>query len=293
MLAHHLKAVLTIVPEAMGFIKEASVELDFPTNSKDSTAASYLTAQYLIKSAGKVLDTSLLAKLEKAANLYGIKTKLDGFVHRFTVMEKKSSEEETRGMVKQAQSMFEGELCGFLNIIDAANTAETLLEKFAGYITSEEVKRYAGHAWLNKEAAMYSLANRYLATNKSIPAFIKIAKLIEDSNMRSDDFAEIKEITKAVAYLDKQAGLDLRGFNPYKEFLMTKKAAVESATSVKLNGQEVPYLKIAKLGKDSIGNFLGKDVSAAMTGDVCNDKAVLEALPRDLQIQLLQALKNV
>ena len=291
MLAHHLKEVLTLVPEAMGFVKEASLELDFPTDSKDSTAASYLTAAYLVKSAGRVIDPAILKKLEKAASLYGIKADLDKFTPRFTVMTKQASEEEVTEMVKQAEAMFEGELCGFLNIIDAATTAESMLEKFASKISSQEVKRYAGNMIMNKEAAMYSLANRHVATKGKNPQFLKIAQLIEDG-VEMGNFSDIREVCKAVAYLDKQAGLDIIGFNPYKEFLMTKEAA-EAATTVKLNNQEVPYLKVAKLGKDAIGNCLGKDVGSALTGDVCTDKGILEALPRDLQIQLLQALKNV
>jgi hypothetical protein len=292
MLAHNIKEVLTIVPEAMGFIKEASLEQDFPVDSKDSAAASYLTAAYLVKVAGKALDIDLLRKLEKAASLYGVKDEMDKFIPRFSQMTKQASEEHTPGFIKAAEAMFEGNLAGFLNIEKAAEQAEELMKKYAGQITSSEVHRYSGHAFLNKEAAIQSLANRYYATKQTNPHFIKIARLINDS-IREDDFLSINDICKTVTILDKQAGLDIIGFNFYKEALLTKEAAIAKGLMVRLNGKDVPHTKIAMFGKDRIGSYLGKDIGDAMTGDPVSDKYMLEALPRDLQIQLTNVLKNV
>ena len=292
MLAHNIKEVLTIVPEAMGFIKEASLEQDFPVDNKDSAAASYLTAAYLVKVAGKPLDIDLLRRLEKAASLYGVKEEMDKFIPRFSQITKQASEEESLNIVKAAEAMFEGNLAGFLNIGKAAEQAAELMEKYASKITSPEVHRYAGRAYLNKEAAVQSLANRYYATKQSNPHFIKIARLINDS-VREDDFLSINDICKTVTILDKQAGLDLIGFNFYKEALITKQSALAAGLTVKLNGVEVPYTKIVALGKDRIGSYLGKDVGDSLTGDASNDKAVLESLPRDLQIMLQNVLKNV
>ena len=217
MLAHNIKAVLTLVPEALEFVKQASLEQDFPVDNKDSAAASYLTAAYLTKTAGKVLDIDLLKKLEKAASLYGIKEDLDKFIPRFTQMTKQASEEEVTQMVKEAEAMFTGDLCGFLNIIRASEKADELMQKYAEKITSEDVKRYAGKAWLNKEAAVQSLANRHVATKGAVPAFLKIARLVADS-VAENDFLSIHDICKATALLDKQAGLDMIGFNPFNEF---------------------------------------------------------------------------
>jgi len=292
MLAHNLKEVLTIVPEAIGFVKEASLELDFPTDNKDSAAASYLTAAYLVKVAGKTLDIDLLKKLEKAASLYGVKGDMDKFIPRFTQMTKEASSKDNSVTVKSAEAMFEGNLCGFLNIEKAAEQASDLMEKYASEITSPEVRRYAGHAYLDKQAAITTLANRYYATKQTNPSFIKIARIINDS-VREDDFMSIGDICKAVTILDKQAGLDLIGFNFYKEALITKQSAMAAGLTVKLNGTPVPYSKIVALGKDRIGSYIGKDVGDSLTNDPGNDKAVLEALPRDLQVMLLGILKNV
>lgn len=292
MLAHDIKDVLVVVPEAIGFIKKASLEQDFPVDNKDSAAASYLTAAYMIKVAGKVLDVDLLARLEKAASLYGVKRDMDKMIAKFQPMIKQASEEEVNQMVKVAEASFEGDLAGFLNIEAATEKAEELLSKYAERITSEHVKRYGGQAYLNKEAAVMSLANRFYATKEKEVAFVKIARLVNDS-VRENDFATIHELCGIVAKLDKQAGLDLIGFNPYKEFLLTKKSEVATVIGVNLNGQKVPYEKIMRLGKDRIGSYLGKDVAAAMTDCPVNNKAVLEALPRDSQAMLLNVLKNV
>lgn len=292
MLAHNIKSVLTLVPEAMEFVKKASLEQDFPTDNKDSAAASYLTAAYLTKVAGKVLDVDLLKHLEKAAALYGVKTEMDKFIPRFSQMTKQASVEETLGMVKAAEAMFEGNLCGFLNIEKAAERANELIREHGDLITSSEVKRYAGHAYLNKSAAVQSLANRFHATKQTNPTFIKIARLINDS-VREDDFLSIRDICNAVTLMDKEAGLDLIGFNAYKEFLITKQAALSKGLTVTLAGKEHPYTKVASLGKDRISDYLGKEAAAGLTGDCVNDKYVLESLPRSSQAMLSNVLRNV
>lgn len=291
MLAHAIKEVLTIVPEAMDFIKEASLEQDFPVDSRDSAAASYLTAAYLVKTAGKVLDVDLLKRLEKAVSLYGVKQELDKFIPRFVPLQKQASEKEIITLVKSAEAMFEGNLAGFLNIEKAAEKATELMTKYASRITSPEVKRYSGHAWLNKEAAIYALSNRYYATKEQNKDFIKIARLINDS-VREDDFLSIRDICKTVTILDKQASLDLLGFNFYREALITKEAAI-ATLMVNLNSIPVPYTKIVALGKDTISSYLGKDIGGALTGDPGNDKAVLESLPRPQQVMLQNILKKV
>ena len=285
MLAHNIKEVLAIVPEALDFVKEASLEQEFPVDSRDSTAASYLTAAYLIKRAGKILDVDLLKRLEKAASLYGVKEQLDAFIPRFTLITK-----EAGLNIKTVEAMFEGNLSGFLNIEKAASQATELMIKYASQVTSNEVLRYSGNAYLNKEAAVYSLANRFYATKESFPSFIKIARIINDV-VREDDFLAIGDICRTVTSLDKQAGLDLIGFNFYKEALVTKEAAV-SGLVVNLNGMPVSYAKIAAFGKDRISSYLGKDIGDAMKGDI-SDKYMLESLPKPTQAMLQNILKNV
>jgi hypothetical protein len=294
LLAHNIKAILTLVPEARSMTKQASLEEDFPYDSKDSVCASYLRVHYLTKVAEKQVDPAVAAKITKAAELHNVKKTLDQFLDRFNTFEKKAAEAEVKyGLtLKDIEAGFEGDLggFGFLGIEKAASTAKSIYEKYGTEVKSPEVLRYAGRAYLNKEAAVMSLANRFHATQE--PAFVKVARIIVDSISESD-FDAISQLCDTVTQLDKKAGLDVIGFNFYREALITKKAAYASAMKLKLAGQEVPWEKIQKFGKDRIASTLGKDIADGMTGDPANDKAVLESLPMDLQKMLVSLTKGI
>jgi hypothetical protein len=293
MLAHNIKAILTLVPEARSMTKQASLEEDFPYDSKDSVCASYLRLHYLTKVAEKQVEPAIEAKITKAAQLHGVKETLDGFLDRFNTFEKKASETEAKygRTLKDIQAGFEGELggFGFLGIEKAASTAKSICEKYGDEVTSTEVLRYAGKAYLNKEAAVMTLANRYHATKE--PAFVKVARLVADS-IKESDFTAIGQLCETVTQLDKQAGLDIIGFNFYREALMTKKSEYAGSMTINLAGTPVSWEKIQKFGKDRISSTIGKDVGDALTGDPSNDKAVLESLPLDLQKMLLSISKG-
>lgn len=293
MLAHNLKAILTLVPEARPMVKQASLEEDFPYDSKDSVCASYLRVHYLEKVAEKAVDPAISKKITKAAELHGVKTTLDQYLDRFNTFEKKAAETEAKyGMTRrEMEAGFEGELggFGFLGIEKIASTAKNIYEKFGNEVESLEVRRYAGRAWLNKEAALLTLANRYHATQE--PAFVKVARVVVDS-VKENDFDAISQLCDTVTKLDKQAGLDVIGFNFYREALITKQADYNSSMSVNLAGTPVAWEKICKFGKERMASALGKDVADAMTGDPANDKAVLESLPLDMQKMLLSLCKG-
>lgn len=293
MLAHNLKAILALVPEARSMVKQASLEEDFPYDSKDSVCASYLRLHYLEKVAEKQVDPLLVTKITKAAELHGVKAELDKYLDRFNTFEKKASETEAKygRTVKDIEAGFEGELGGFsfLCIEKTASMARSIYEKYGDEVQSDEVRRYAGRAYLNKEAAVMALANRYHASKDG--SFVKVARIVADS-VRESDFDAISQLCKTVTELDKKAGLDVIGFNFYKEALITKKADFNSVMNISLAGQPVPYESIRKFGKERISNTLGSDVAAALTDDASNDKAVLESLPLDMQKLLLALAKG-
>ena len=292
MLAHNLKEILEIVPEAMGLIKRANLEEDFPTDCKDSVIASYLRVNYLEKYAEKAVDPTTKTLVEKAASLYEVDKDLAVFISRFSQgsFEKKASETSSRYSVSllEKQAYFEGSLGGFLNIEKAAEAAQELYQASPSEITSQDVLRYAGRAYLNKEAAVKTLANRYHATKD--PSFVKVAQLAANS-IREDDFDSINELCKTVTQLDKKAGLDIIGFNFYREALLTKVSELASCLHVNLAGEQVPYEKILRFGKGRISSTLGKDIGEAITENPAEDKVMLEALPRDLQRMLGSLVK--
>lgn len=287
MLAHNIKAILTLVPEAKPMVKAASLEEDFPYDSKDSVTASYLRVHYLEKVAEKRVDPATVAKITKAAQLHGVKDALDAFLPRFNTLEKVASQNQSKyGLkLKEIEAGFEGDLSGFgfIGIEKTAAMAESIVDAYGDEVQSSELLRYAGRAYLNKEAAVIALANRYHASKDA--SFVKIARVVADS-ISETDFSTINELCQTVTQLDKQAGLDIIGFNFYKEALFTKKAALTSSMMVKLAGKDVPWESIQKFGMERIASTIGSDVAGAMTGDPGSDKAMLESLPLDVQTML-------
>lgn len=292
MLAHNIKDVLTLVPEAFNLVKEASLDKEFPVDSKSSTAASYLVANYLEKIAHKSISDAVFSLIKKAVELYELEDELNPLVNKFSLTEKQASNQAPD--LKQIQHEFEDNVTGlsFFTLEKAASNAEEIVASSNGEITSDLVNRYACIGWLDKQAAVQSLTNRFIATDKTEPGYIKIARIIIDK-VREDDTATIRDVCRTITNLDKQAGLDLMGFNIYKEAILTKEAAFISKLLVNVGGENFPYEKVVKFGKDRIGSLLGKDVANGLTGNPVNDKAVLESLPRDLQLVLKTGLKNV
>lgn len=294
MLAYNLKDILSLIPEALPMVKQANLEEEFLPDCKDSVSASYLRVHYLEKVARKAVDTDVKAQVIKAASLHDIKDHLDSLLYRFIPFEKTAAYlEDTYGSsLQDKEAYFEGELggFGFLGIEKAASTARDLMEQYGDQVTSLEVKRYAGQAWLNKEAAVKALANRYHATKDA--SFVKVAQIVM-SSVRDNVPEDLISLCDTVTRLDKKAGLDLVGFNFYRDALLTKESEYKSMLSVTLNGEQVPYEKIERFGKDRISSTLGKDIGSAITGNPVEDKAMLEALPVDLQRMLQSLLKNV
>lgn len=274
-------------------VKKANLEEDFPVDSKDSAAASYLRINYLTKVAERQLDPEITAKITKAASLYGVKEELDQYLPRFNILEKKAAEAHAQyGLtLEQIEAGFEGDLAGFgfLGIEKAAAEARKIVADYGDQVKSAQVLKYAGKAYLNKEAAVLALANRYHATKEE--AFVKVARLVVDQ-VRENDFDSIGELCSTVTTLDKKAGLDIIGFNFYREALLTKMSALCSSMSVNLAGTQVPFESIQKFGKDRIASTLGADIAKAMTGDPVADKGMLESLPRDLQVMLAGLCKG-
>lgn len=299
MLAHNLKEILSIVPDLKEHIKQANIEEEFPLNNKDGAIASYMRCYYLSKIACKAVDPEIVDQLIKAAHLYGIKETVEPFIQRMKkYAETKQQEELTKSEamdVKTAEANFEGSLAGFFDIEKAASDASELMTKYAADITSESVKRYAGKAYFNKQAAIEALNARTLVCGDKV--FEKIADLVEKNMDIDSPQQEINDICRTVTKLDKKAGLNAKGFNFYKEALSVAPERINTngATilAVKVAGKTVPYEKIERLGKKRIGMYLGKDIADEMTSDPVLNKRIIESLPLDLQRVLLGILKSV
>lgn len=289
MLAHNLKEILELIPEARDMVKKASVEQEFPTDNIDSVCASYLRVGYLTKVAQKVVDQKIVDHINKAAQMYKVAETLSALAKKgfSPQLEKAASTQEKADdlLVK-----FEEALHSFQGLEKTAEIAEQIVDQDLNLYHNEAILRYSGKCWLNKTAAVRSLANRYYATKDS--DFVKIAELVND-RLHENDFDNIRKVCHAVTHLDKKAGLDIIGFNFYKEALVTKVAALPSMLTVDVLGTEVPYESILKFGKDRLRAVLGDSVADSFTDDPVNNKYMIESLPRDSLLVLKNAVKGI
>ena len=294
MLAYTLKEILDLVPEAASFTKQASVEQDMPLDNKDSCIATALKLKYHEKVAFKAVDVFAIEKVASAVKAYGVESEVKALSDRMV----KAAQERTATAAALAtddyltkQAYFEGELAG-LRTDTLSKEAAALYDeaKTKGIEPSDAVVRYSGHGYMDKEAAVKALANRFYATQN--PSFVKLAAAIHKlpGQIKPET---VRDICDTISGMDKEAGLSTKGYNFYNETILTKEAAVISALNVKLCGQNVPFEKIAKLGKGRFSSFIGADVGNEFDRGPVHFKQVLETLPMDLQKVALQLTKNV
>lgn len=289
MLAYTLKNILELVPEAMPLVKQASIEKDFPLDNKDSCLATALSLKYHEKIAYKPIDVFSIEKVAKAVKLYGLENEVAALTERMVkaAAEKKASASvDLKDSYFLKQASFEGSLTGFSDPAKVSVEATELYKQASdlGITPSEDVVRYSGHGYMNKEAAIKALSNRYSVT-KNVD-FVKIARAIAElpGIIKSET---VRDICGTISEMDKQAGLSVKGYNFYKETIFTKEAELRSALNVTLCGKAVPFEKIARLGKDRIAAFIGDDVASEYDSGPAHFKQVAETLPHDLQRVLL------
>jgi hypothetical protein len=295
MLAYTLKEILDLVPEAASFVKQASVEQEMPLDNKDSCIATALQMKYHEKIAYKAVDVFALDKVAKAVEAYGVQTEVTALTDRMV----KAAAQRTATAAAIAtddymtkQAYFEGELSGLrVNGTLSKQAAELYDEaKEKGIEPSEAVVRYSGNGYMDKEAAVKALANRFYETKN--PSFVKLATAIHKlpHQIRPET---VRDICDTISEMDKQAGLVTKGYNFYNETIHTKEASLRSSLMVKLCGKDVPFEKIAKLGKGHFSSMMGSDIGNEFDHGPAHFKQVLETLPMDLQKVALHLTKNV
>lgn len=293
MLAHSIKPILSLVPEALPLVKQASLDQDMPVDSRDSCIASALALKYHECVTHTPVDFFAIEKVANAVELYGIKgivsnlnSKMIKEAHARTL----ASFENPKESFLTKQAGFSGELTGFTDLSRVSTEAVELYKQASvvGVEPSEDVKRYSGHGFLDKKAAIESLAGRFQATNNT--NFVKIASAIYKMDTEKMKPETILDICQTVTMMDKEAQLSSRGFNFFKETLLVKSAA--SVLSIKLLNNNVPYETIARVGRDRVAQFIGEDVAKCMDSGPAEAKAVIETLPMDLQTVLSNLIKN-
>lgn len=295
MLAHTLKNILDLVPDALPMVKQASVDQDMPMNNRDSILASALQLQYFEKIAFQPVDVFDMEKIAKAVEMYGLE---DEVKHISDRMVKAAHDRKVESDLNSVEnyllkvSSFEGTL-GTMDVKERSATATALYKeaKEKGLQPSEDVTLYSGNAYLSKEAAVKSLSVRYHKTKDN--TFVKIASAIGETPDDKLNSEVLTSLADTISLMDKSAGLHFGGHNFYKEAFFTKEAAFKGSISINLAGKQVPYESFERLGKANIARYVGDDVAKEMDGGPVNFKNVVETLPLDLQRVMAGLIKNV
>ena len=295
MLSYSIKQILTLVPEVFPLIKQANLEAEYPLDNKADVIASALRVSYEQNVLGRHVDSEIFEKVAMAVDVHNAEAIVKAVTsdmlgeHRGR-MEKTASAAQAPGEFLEKQAQLDAGLCGYKDIPALVKQAEELNEvaKSLGQEPSDTVLRYSCDAWLNKEAALVGLNTRYHLTKNDM--FVKLAAALgmEESLIPSGPL--VKSFCETITSMDKAAGLDWKGFDIYKECLLTKSAAVKAMT-VKVGKQQVPVEKIMRIPRHHISNYLGDDIAKGMT-DPQSTKAVIESLPADMHSILGTILKG-
>lgn len=293
MLAYYLPELSKYVPESIGITKRASLSDDFPVSSRDDALTSALAINLMETKHHRLPDDTVLTKVASAVVMYGVTDDLASLSALLTqrVAAESTPSEEVSFLTKQAS--FLGDLSGFTDVSALAASAEDLYDTAPdGAALDDAVLRYAGAAYITKQAALSALNAR--TARSGHPGYEKIASALEGiSYLTPSDMDVNRVLCREVSDLDKEAGLHAVGFDFYREALITKVAGFKTGLTVMLAGSQVPYDTIDRIGKDTIGQYLGNDVANEYDSGPENFKQVLETLPLDLQKILLNISKNV
>lgn len=292
MLAHSIKNILELVPEALPLLKQASVDQEMPLDNKDSVLATALQVGYFEKVAYSPVDVFKLEKIAQAVKAYKMEDTVKDLTDKMVkAANDKRTEADTNNdyMYLLKVSSFEGAMSQ-LSTEQRSQTATELYKeaKNRGLEPSDDVTLYSGNGYLSKEAAVKALSVRFDATKNQ--DFVKIAQAIVKADMNTD---LARTVADAIDQMDKTAGLHFKGHNFYKEAFFVKEAAFKGSITVNLGGKQIPYESIERVGKQTISQYIGADVAKEMDAGPMNFKTVVETLPMDLQRVLLNLTKNV
>ncbi len=281
MLAHSLKQILDLVPEALPMVKKASIEAEMPLDSKDSTIATALQLKYFEKIAYHPVDVMDIERINRAVNAYGVNQQVEYLSEQMI----KAAEENAIYASENSKEAYLTKEAGFdlqnTTIAQRVTIAQDLYKQAQalGVTPSDDVLLYSGHCHLNKEAAVQSLAMRYYKTqNKD---FVKVARAIVEGekDCRLGDADSLVKLASFVTQMDEGSHLQVKGFNFFKEAFFLKEAAYKSSMMIKLAGKNVPYESFERVGQGRISQYIGADVGSEMEKGAAHFKSVVETLP--------------
>lgn len=296
MIGYKLKPILELVPEAMPMVKQANLEREYPVDSKDNCMASALAIQYDKHIVKKATDYDILTKVAEAVQVFGIENEVstltEKMINRSTAALFKAASQDSEETFIEKQAAWLGERSGFKDVEQLVKSAEELkvIADKLGLDVANEVKPYICDGYMSKQAAIDALSTRYHLTKKDV--FVKLAAAIgKQAEFISGDRV-VKSLCQTVSKFDKQAGLAAKGFDFYREVMITKSAAVDSSM-VNLCGNLVSIQKIMSIPDSYLDSYIGKNFAKELNSDPVAAKSVVESLPVDVQKVLLELVKNV
>lgn len=274
MLAYTMKDILLIVPEAESMTKEASINEDFPTDSRDSAIASALRIEYLTKVAGETITYPIREKVANALDAFGAVGVVNGLAQKianFAMAEKQASLYDPEETLWLQEEVLRGNLGFHQDLLKVASYAEDIISRFNGHEFSHETQLYSGSFPFGETEVVNALQKRAYATGDT--RYNDVLGVISDYSVECLNLGGQEKrasVAKTVTELDQE--------HFYNGDFFREAFVKEASYYVNLGGKSVPWEKI---DKNHVGDVLGKEVSAALTGDYANDKAVLESLPLD------------
>lgn len=280
-----LRNILLLVPEVAPMVKQASVDEEFPLDSRDDAVMSALKAEYLLKVAHEPVSRDDYDRIHLAVALYQVgdlvKQASQAMLSNVGFLTKQASSDEV--LVKQAEEAIEGSLCGLYPDMDAITAASRHLVATRGdLVKSATVRRLGGGDEFVSDYAVAALVQRDAVAPGYGYGDIAEA-LVKRASVSKDHACQISD---TVRRLDEASGLRMQGYDLYAEAWVTKQA-MASSLMIKLAGRDVPIESILRLPIDRI---LGDDVATACHSHPAEAKAVLESLPLPQQSLLLSRI---
>lgn len=267
-----IRKVSDLLPEVTGMIKQASLESNMPTSSREETLVSALELEYMIKIAHSHIDLADAERVCKAVDLYGLKDEVLSMTESMikSASVKAAGEREIKHDVYTAVNFIDSQLLTmYPNIEKIAEASELLWDEYAEHIDSDKVKLYAGAGTLVKEAAVLALNHR--ASRTGNVEFTKVAEVLASTKEGSLTVEDNRSIIAAVKSLEKSANYNESDL--YTDMFMTKEAAVYINLGSKMVSAES---LVAVAGQ--VGSILGSDIGSILE-DAHSNVSAIEALP--------------
>lgn len=265
---HIINKVSKLLPETGALVKQASLEKNLPTDTREETLLSALELEYMMKVAHTNVDIDDATRVCRAVDLYGLRDEVRD--KSSTMIKAASASKSIERSVREAEDFIDTQLMSSNpNFEKIAKVCEDLWDNYSDHITNEAVKIYSGAGRLVKEAAVSALLHRAKVTGNN--EFEKVAEVISSTNISNLSVDDNRAIINAVSGLEKSA--QYSHTNLYTDMFTTKKANC----FINLCGKRVDPCKIIPLA-DQVGSVLGSDIGSLLKDPETNSAAI-EALP--------------